>query len=196
MLLRDTAQALAQLKTWVAEMDTPLEQVQLAAHIVTISSENLRELGVRWGAGGRRKASQKAADRQFQRWPAGREQRHNGRFPPGTQSAGASWIWNCRRWSRKIRWRLSPARACSPHICKPPSIKQGTEIPYEVSSGSSGATSIEFKDAVLGMEVTPKILPNGRITLTLQISQNMPGRSIKQAKERRWRSTSRRLKPK
>lgn len=60
------------------------------------------------------------------------------------------------------------------------SIKQGTEIPYEVSSGSSGATSIEFKDAVLGMEVTPKILPNGRITLTLQISQNMPGRSIKQ----------------
>ncbi len=42
LLLRDTAQALAQLKTWVAEMDTPLEQVQLAAHIVTISSEDLR----------------------------------------------------------------------------------------------------------------------------------------------------------
>ncbi|SQI46145.1 Type IV pilus biogenesis and competence protein pilQ precursor [Serratia plymuthica] len=31
------------------------------------------------------------------------------------------------------------------------------------------------------MEVTPKILPNGRITLTLQISQNMPGRSISRA---------------
>jgi protein transport protein HofQ len=39
---------------------------------------------------------------------------------------------------------------------------------------------VEFKEAVLGMEVTPKILPNGRITLALQISQNMPGRSIKQ----------------
>ncbi|VTP68193.1 Type IV pilus biogenesis and competence protein pilQ precursor [Serratia rubidaea] len=31
------------------------------------------------------------------------------------------------------------------------SIKQGTEIPYEVSSGASGATSVEFKEAVLGM---------------------------------------------
>jgi len=61
------------------------------------------------------------------------------------------------------------------------SIKQGTEIPYQVSSGASGSTSIEFKEAVLGMEVTPKILPNGAITLALQISQNMPGRKIKQA---------------
>lgn len=58
------------------------------------------------------------------------------------------------------------------------SIKQGTEIPYEVSSGASGATAIEFKEAVLGMEVTPKVLPDGRITLTLHISQNMPGRAI------------------
>jgi len=31
------------------------------------------------------------------------------------------------------------------------------------------------------MEVTPKIQRNGDITLALQISQNMPGRSIKQA---------------
>ena len=30
-------------------MDAPLAQVQLAAHIVTINSESLRELGVRWG---------------------------------------------------------------------------------------------------------------------------------------------------
>lgn len=58
------------------------------------------------------------------------------------------------------------------------SIKQGTEIPYEVSSGASGATSVEFKEAVLGMDVTPKVLPDGRITLTLHISQNMPGRSV------------------
>lgn len=61
------------------------------------------------------------------------------------------------------------------------SIKQGTEIPYQVSSGASGSTSVEFKEAVLGMEVTPKILRDGRIELALQISQNMPGRSIKQA---------------
>ncbi|RLO36508.1 secretin N-terminal domain-containing protein, partial [Serratia marcescens] len=49
LLLRDTAPILAQLKKRVTEMDAPLAQVQLAAHIVTINSESLRELGVRWG---------------------------------------------------------------------------------------------------------------------------------------------------
>lgn len=36
-------------------MDLPLQQVQLSAHIVTISSEDLQELGVRWGWGGQGK---------------------------------------------------------------------------------------------------------------------------------------------
>ena len=54
------------------------------------------------------------------------------------------------------------------------SIKQGSDIPYTVSQGKKGATTIEFKEAVLGMEVTPKILRNGKITLNLKISQNMP----------------------
>ncbi len=58
------------------------------------------------------------------------------------------------------------------------SIKQGTEIPYEVKSGNSGATAIEFKEAVLGMEVTPVVLGNGRIQLKLRLSQNLPGRSV------------------
>jgi len=48
-----------------------------------------------------------------------------------------------------------------------------------VSAGNSGATSIEFKEAVLGMEVTPTISGNGRIQLKIHISQNMPGRSIR-----------------
>ncbi len=59
------------------------------------------------------------------------------------------------------------------------SIKQRTEIPYEVSIGASGVISVEFKEAVLGMEVTSKVLPDGRITLILHMrSQNMPGRSV------------------
>lgn len=51
LLIRDTPASLALLNSWLAEMDLPLQQVQLAAHIVTISRENLQELGVRWGMG-------------------------------------------------------------------------------------------------------------------------------------------------
>lgn len=179
LLLRDTRQALAQLKTWVTEMDTPLEQVQLAAHIVTISSENLRELGVRWGlAAEERPAKTLRIDNFNVGLPV-----ENSAITAGFHLARISGRildleLSALEQENQVEIIASP-RLLTAHL-QTASIKQGTEIPYEVSSGSSGATSIEFKDAVLGMEVTPKILPNGRITLTLQISQNMPGRSIKQ----------------
>lgn len=179
LLLRDTAQALAQLKTWVAEMDAPLEQVQLAAHIVTISSENLRELGVRWGLGAEeRPAKTLRIDNFSVGLPV-----ENSAITAGFHLARISGRildleLSALEQENQVEIIASP-RLLTAHL-QTASIKQGTEIPYEVSSGSNGATSIEFKDAVLGMEVTPKILPNGRITLTLQISQNMPGRSIKQ----------------
>lgn len=49
LLVRDVAAALEQIRPWVGELDKPLAQVQLAAHIVTISSEHLKALGVNWG---------------------------------------------------------------------------------------------------------------------------------------------------
>jgi type IV pilus assembly protein PilQ len=53
-------------------------------------------------------------------------------------------------------------------------IKTGTEIPYEKST-SSGATSIEFKEAVLKLEVTPQITPDGRIVMDLIVAQDSQG---------------------
>lgn len=41
-------------------------------------------------------------------------------------------------------------------------------------------STMEFKEAVLGMSVTPRILADARIELALQISQNMPGRVVRQ----------------
>ncbi len=64
---------------------------------------------------------------------------------------------------------------------QPASIKQGSEIPYQVSNGESGQTSVEFKEAVLGMDVTPTVLPDKRVRLKLRISQNMPGQILQQA---------------
>ncbi|MEA7581557.1 DNA uptake porin HofQ, partial [Salmonella enterica subsp. enterica serovar Anatum] len=48
LLLRDNRVALAELEKWVSQMDLPVAQVELAAHIVTINEKSLRELGVKW----------------------------------------------------------------------------------------------------------------------------------------------------
>ena len=54
------------------------------------------------------------------------------------------------------------------------SIVAGDQIPYQEAS-SSGATSTQFIDAVLGLKVTPRITPDDRIIMDLDISQDSIG---------------------
>lgn len=177
LLIRDTASGLALLKKRVAEMDRPLAQVQLAAHIVTINSESLRDLGVRWGlAPEGRPAQPLRLDNFSVDLPLERSAVNAGFHLARLGGRLLSLELSALEQENQVEIIASP-RLLTAHL-QTASIKQGTEIPYEVSSGASGATSVEFREAVLGMEVTPKVLPDGRITLTLHISQNMPGRSV------------------
>lgn len=179
LLVRDTAAALAQIDPWLEALDQPLAQVQLAAHIVTISSERLQALGVNWGLGESDAARQALRINNF-----------TVNLPVESPTVNAGFHL-ARLNGRLLDLELMALEQeneveiiASPRLFtahqQTASIKQGTEIPYQVSSGASGATSIEFKDAVLGMEVTPKILRGGLINMSLLISQNMPGRAIKQ----------------
>ncbi|MDU2732526.1 MAG: DNA uptake porin HofQ [Mixta calida] len=177
LLLRDTATVLNSVTAWIRALDVPLEQVELTAHIVSISEAHLHELGVSWQLSG------EEAINQALRNPA-----LNINLAAASPSLAAG-LTLARLDGRLLNMELSALEQenqieiiASPHLItahqQPASIKQGTEIPYEVSSGSDGATSIEFKEALLGMEVTPIVQPNGRIRLALHISQNVPGRNI------------------
>lgn len=53
-------------------------------------------------------------------------------------------------------------------------IEQGTEIPY-TSSAQNGATTVEFKKAVLKLEVVPQITPEGNIILDLDVAKDSKG---------------------
>ena len=57
---------------------------------------------------------------------------------------------------------------------KKATIEQGVEIPYQ-QSASSGATTIQFKKAVLSLDVTPQITPDNRIILDLDIRDDAVG---------------------
>lgn len=50
-------------------------------------------------------------------------------------------------------------------------IESGLEIPYQQAT-SSGATSVQFKEAVLSLTVTPQITPDDRIIMDLEVSQD------------------------
>lgn len=180
LLVRDDRDHLTGFTAWAHEMDIPIGQVELAAHIVTINETSLRELGVKWsladadGKTGVGKITTLNSDLSVANATthAGFNiGRINGRLLELELSALEQ--------KQKVNIIASP-RLLASHL-QPASIKQGSEIPYQVSSGESGATSVEFKEAVLGMEVTPAILQNDRVRLKLRISENMPGQVLQQA---------------
>ena len=53
-------------------------------------------------------------------------------------------------------------------------IEQGTEFAYQQAT-SSGATAVAFRKAVLKLEVTPQITPEGNIILDLDVNNDSPG---------------------
>jgi len=60
---------------------------------------------------------------------------------------------------------------------KEATIEQGVEIPYQ-QSASSGATTIQFKKAVLLLKVTPQITPDSRIILDLDVKDDSVGQVV------------------
>ncbi|NIF33985.1 type IV pilus secretin PilQ [Enterobacter sp. Cy-643] len=180
LVVRDSQQAQKRVAAWIKDMDVSMGQVELSAHIVTINQDKLRELGVKWSA------------------PAGETE--SGLYQATTVSselavnaATTTVGFNIGRINgRMLELELSALEQqqqleiiASPRLLvahqQSASIKQGTEIPYQISNGKNEATSVEFKEAVLGMEVMPTISHHGTIRLQLRISQNMPGRSIQHA---------------
>jgi type IV pilus assembly protein PilQ len=72
----------------------------------------------------------------------------------------------------------------SPHVItsnqKEAEIEQGVEIPYQESS-SSGATTTQFKKAVLSLKVKPQITPDNRVILDLTIKKDSVGQLVQSA---------------
>lgn len=174
LIITDITERFEGIKKLVKAFDKPISQVHISAHIVTMSEESMNELGIKWGYSG-------GSSLGLNKFDVGLD----------VASATSTVGFNLAKLSGGLlNLELSALEAenqleiiASPNLLtanqNTASIKQGTDIPYEVSSGSNGATSIEFKQAVLGLEVTPKIIADDKMILDLFITQNTAGQSIK-----------------
>jgi type IV pilus assembly protein PilQ len=61
-------------------------------------------------------------------------------------------------------------------------IKQGVQIPYSsaTTTGATTSNTTVFVDAVLELDVTPQITPNGSVIMKLNITKNSPGTATPQ----------------
>jgi type IV pilus assembly protein PilQ len=57
-------------------------------------------------------------------------------------------------------------------------IEQGTEIPYIVNGTLTTAPTVEFKNAVLSLDVTPQITPDNHIIMKVEVRDDTVGQTV------------------
>lgn len=189
LVIQDDPRSVQNIKKLIAEMDKPIEQIAIEARIVTITDESLKELGVRWGifnpTENARRVAGSLAGNSFENIA----DNLNVNFATTTTPAGSIALQVAKINGRLLDLELSALERennveiiASPRLLttnkKSASIKQGTEIPYVVSNTRNDTQSVEFREAVLGLEVTPHISKDNNILLDLLVSQNSPGSRV------------------
>jgi type IV pilus assembly protein PilQ len=201
LLVTDTPENILEIQKLVTELDYAVRQVQIESRIVVASSEFAHELGVRFGVTALHNGSNvgvvaadgRVADIANPRIDpsgnsvidyAGYPSRYQVNFPAPSASAatlGLSFLTG----NVLLDLELSALEAegegeviSTPRIVTANQaeafIQQGVEIPYEQAT-SSGATAVQFKEAVLELKVTPLITPDNRVQMDLSIKQDTVG---------------------
>lgn len=195
ILLKDTAKAIENVRRLVERLDVPVKQVLIESRMVTVKDSVADELGIRWGfndqqltkgVGGSSLAANQLANGVI----PSLGDRYNVNLPTtGTTTAGRIGFHIAKLGDGTlIDLELSALEeenkaeiVASPRIStanqKKARIEQGVEIPY-VQSASSGATTVEFKKAVLSLEVTPQVTPDNKIILDLVVTQDTEGKIV------------------
>ena len=189
LLIQDDARSLKNIKKLIAELDKPIEQIIIEARIVTITDESLKELGVRWGIFNPTEAAHRVSGSLDANGFSNISNNLNVNFATTVTPAGSLALQVAKINGRLLDLELTALERennveiiASPRLLttnkKSASIKQGTEIPYVVTNGKNDTQSVEFREAVLGLEVTPHISKDNNILLDLLVSQNSPGNRV------------------
>jgi type IV pilus assembly protein PilQ len=211
LLVQDTSDKLADIRRLVQTLDVPVKQVLIEARIVIVSDTFERDLGARFGVsaassltGGPNSLLAVSGNNQATNQilaggvpttatsvlPATTLDNRYQVNTPAANTNGSIGV-SLLAGSYLVDLELSAAQnegksevISSPRIItanqKQATIMQGVEIPYQ-ESASSGATTTQFKDAVLKLKVTPLITPDNRVILDLDVSDDSVGQQVTSA---------------
>lgn len=166
LVVRDHEDNVERIKELLTELDSPQPQVHIKARIVSMQKSVSRQLGIKWGYEDLSNSSgdtfSAAVDLSV--------------TDPTTQI-----VFGFIRDSFKLDLELSAMQEkedliilSSPRIVvldgEEAEIKQGKEIPYESGSRENRTTS--FREAVLSLNVVPKILQDKFVRLDLKVTND------------------------
>ncbi|WP_444985193.1 type IV pilus secretin PilQ [Halomonas mongoliensis] len=189
LLIQDTADQIDEILRTLDRLDVAVRQVQIEARIVIASDTATRELGVNWGvssprrrAGGRLDLGGASDGTPISGLGGlavdfGSTERGVGgatSFAFGYLSGDVLLDLELRALESEGRsYTISQPRVITANQ-RPAVIKQGQERAYR-EAAASGAASVDFKEAVLSLEVTPQITPDNRIIMDVAITNDTFG---------------------
>lgn len=200
VFVRDTADRMDEFRRIIKQIDIPVRQVAIEAKIVEVSDTFAKNVGVKFGLDGATLNLGNGNGLLLGTNVAGNQSMFSGTGSttglnvnlPGSGINGASpgsfafTLFNSSL-TKFLNLEVSALEAdgkaktiSSPRVVtsdgKEAIISQGTEIPY-LQQSSSGAANVAFKPATMELKVTPKITPDGRVTLDLEVKKDSVGQN-------------------
>ena len=189
---------MAEIIRRIGEIDVPPRQVYIEARIVEIQRDSVRDLGIEWGGhstnttdlifpniinvGGGASGGGVSGAPVVSLPPSSAIDPATGQVARTPQGSAIGLTIGDVSGTRILRMRLFALEKAglSRTLSNPKvvainggraSIKSGREIPYQSASANLG-TSVQFKEAVIALSVTPLIMDNNRIRLKIEAKKD------------------------
>lgn len=194
LLVRDTVKNVDAITALVQELDIPVRQVLIESRIVLATNEFSKELGVRFGVTNSQFQNNDTlglsntgtnADIARRGGVPVNGSRYNVNLPVANPAGSIGLALARLPFGTLLDLELSAAQTegrsetiSSPRVITSDQskaiIETGSEIPFAVASAAGATPTIQFKKAVLSLEVTPQITPDDRIFMELIVSKDNP----------------------
>ncbi|EMS1937482.1 type IV pilus secretin PilQ [Neisseria gonorrhoeae] len=190
LIVTDTRSVIEKFRKLIDELDVPAQQVMIEARIVEAADGFSRDLGVKFGATGRKKLKNETSAFGWgvnsgfgggDKWEA--QTKIN--LPVAAAANSISLVRAISSGALNLELSASESLSKTKTLANPrvltqnrkeAKIESGYEIPFTVTtaSGNGNSTNTELKKAVLGLTVTPNITPDGQIIMTVKINKDSP----------------------
>jgi len=198
LIVNDTAQNIDKIHKMIDLLDVQVKQVMVEARIVRASTSFTKELGVKWGIlsqGITKNNDLLVGGSETTLWnlknpdSSGKytiERPDNLNVDLGVSNPAGSIAFGLISMSDfMLDLELSALQAdgygeviSTPKVMtadkQPAKVATGQQVPYQTSttSGAGSTATTSFKDALLSLDVTPSITPDGKIQMKLDISKD------------------------
>ena len=201
LIINDTAQKIDQIRKMIDLLDVSVKQVMVEARIVRATTDFTKEMGVKWGIlsqGITRNNNLLVGGSDTTLWDL-KTPDDDGKYTItrpdnlnvdlGVTGAGASKIAfgliSMSDFMLDLELSALQADGYGEVISTPKvltadkqkaKVSSGQQIPYQTTStaGGTATATTEFKDALLSLDVTPSITPDGKVQMDLLITSDSP----------------------